>query len=262
MNLTAAGGSGAAGYVTAYACGTPLPLASNLNFAAGQIVANAAVVPVAADGSLCLHANTPTDLVVDVAGAVTDNYVADRADPAARHARGQRRVTTAAVAAGRGRRRRRRPERHRRRRSDAAGFVTVYPADVAQPPTSNVNFQRRPDRAQRRRGAPRRRRPGRSSASTPVHLVIDTFGAFLCSAAPRSLGTVRRLTRTSPALPAPLRLLRLDQLAVGTDDEPHAAGALAVGVAGGGVTGEPVQRPLAGLQLVPPPGASTVVMAA
>ena len=62
--------------MTAYACGTPLPLASNLNFDAGQIVANAAVVPVAADGSLCLHANTPTDLVVDVAGAVTDNYVA------------------------------------------------------------------------------------------------------------------------------------------------------------------------------------------
>jgi hypothetical protein len=44
VNLTAAGGSNAAGYVTAFSCGTPLPLASNLNFEAGQTVANAAVV--------------------------------------------------------------------------------------------------------------------------------------------------------------------------------------------------------------------------
>src|SRR5262249_57796555 len=40
----------------------------------------------------------------------------------------------------------------------------------------------------------------------------------------------------------------LDELAVGTDDEPYAATALAVGVAGGGVTREAVERPLAGLQ--------------
>ena len=41
----------------------------------------------------------------------------------------------------------------------------------------------------------------------------------------------------------------LDQTSERVDDEPDVARALAVGLAGGGVTGEPVQRPLAGLEL-------------
>jgi hypothetical protein len=179
VNLTAAGGSNAAGYVTAFACGTPLPLASNLNFEAGQIVANAAVVPVAADGSLCLHANVATDLVVDVAGAVTDNYVVTpptRLLDTRQHLGSQAGVTVAAtppgaagavlnVTAAGG--------------SDTAGFVTVYPADVPLPPTSNVNFRAgqivpnaavvHPDGAGQ----------VALSASTPVQLIIDAFGAFL-----------------------------------------------------------------------------------
>jgi len=179
VNLTSAGGSRAAGYVTAFACGTPLPLASNLNFEAGQIVANAAVVPVAADGSLCLHANVASDPVVDVAGAVTDNYVVmppTRLLDTRPQLGSQAGVTVAAtmpgaagavlnVTAAGG--------------SDAAGFVTVYPADVPLPPTSNVNFRAgqivpnaavvHPDGAGQ----------VALSASTPVQLVIDAFGAFL-----------------------------------------------------------------------------------
>ena len=141
VNLTVAGGSGAAGFVTAYACGSPLPLASNLNFGAGDVVANAAVVPVAADGSLCLHASTPTNLVVDVAGAVTPTTWPSRRPGCSTPRQGGAPVTTADIAAtapgaagailnvtaagG----------------STADGYVTVYPGGVPQPPTSNVNFR-------------------------------------------------------------------------------------------------------------------------
>lgn len=58
----------AGGFVTAWPCGTPLPLASTVNYAAGQTVANLATVAVGADGRLCLHSSAPTHVVVDVGG--------------------------------------------------------------------------------------------------------------------------------------------------------------------------------------------------
>ncbi len=179
VNLTAAGGSGAPGFVTAYACGSAAPLASNLNFAAGQIVANAAVVPVAADGSLCLHANTPTDLIVDVAGAVTDNFVAIGPNRLLDTRSGTGATTSVAVEAG--------PSGAAGAvlnvtaagGSAVAGYATVHPADVGQPATSNLNFSAgqivpnavvvHPDPA----GLVQ------LSASTPVQFVVDTFGYFL-----------------------------------------------------------------------------------
>jgi len=68
LNVTAAGGSLAPGYVTVHAADVPTPATSNLNFAAGQIVPNAAVVRPDAAGRIHLAASTPVHLVVDVAG--------------------------------------------------------------------------------------------------------------------------------------------------------------------------------------------------
>jgi hypothetical protein len=56
-----------AGFVTVYPCGV-LPLASNVNFAAGQTVANAVIAPVSAAGEVCLFTNVPTHLLADVNG--------------------------------------------------------------------------------------------------------------------------------------------------------------------------------------------------
>lgn len=61
-------GSTAEGYLTAYPCGTAPPLVSNVNFTAGETVAGAAFVPVGADGTVCLFANVPVDVIVDVTG--------------------------------------------------------------------------------------------------------------------------------------------------------------------------------------------------
>jgi hypothetical protein len=56
-------------YLTVYPGGTAAPLASNLNFAAGQTVANLVTVPIGGDGTVRFfnHAGT-TDVVVDLEG--------------------------------------------------------------------------------------------------------------------------------------------------------------------------------------------------
>ena len=67
FNVTVTGPT-ADGFVTVYPCGIPTPLASNLNFEPGQTVANAVVVKVGSDGTVCLFNSKPTHLVVDVNG--------------------------------------------------------------------------------------------------------------------------------------------------------------------------------------------------
>jgi glucose/arabinose dehydrogenase len=56
-----------AGFVTVYPCGI-IPLASNLNYVAGQTVANATIVKLGPGGTVCLFNSEATDLVVDVNG--------------------------------------------------------------------------------------------------------------------------------------------------------------------------------------------------
>jgi hypothetical protein len=58
----------APGYLTVYPCGAEPPLASNLNFVAGQTVANAVMTKVGFDGSVCVFNSAGTHVVVDVAG--------------------------------------------------------------------------------------------------------------------------------------------------------------------------------------------------
>lgn len=70
VNLTATEGA-APGFAAAFPCGVGVPLVSNLNFGRNQNVANAAVVKLAPDGTMCLTANQAVHAVVDVAGYVT-----------------------------------------------------------------------------------------------------------------------------------------------------------------------------------------------
>jgi hypothetical protein len=79
-NLTATRSS-ASGFVTAYPCGAGRPLASNLNFTPGANVANMAVLRLAADGKLCIVANTAVDVIVDVTGYLTDDSVITSVQP-------------------------------------------------------------------------------------------------------------------------------------------------------------------------------------
>jgi hypothetical protein len=78
INLTATN-TAAPGYVRVYPCGEELDV-SNVNYAAGQTVANLASVKVAAGGDVCFRSYAQTDIVVDLAGwysaAGTASYVA------------------------------------------------------------------------------------------------------------------------------------------------------------------------------------------
>jgi hypothetical protein len=66
LNLTVTDPA-AAGYVRAYPCGDEQEV-SNVNYVAGQTVANLAAVKVAAGGDVCFRSYAPTQLVVDLAG--------------------------------------------------------------------------------------------------------------------------------------------------------------------------------------------------
>lgn len=72
LNVTVADTKGT-GFLTVYPCGQR-PLASNLNFTAGQVVANAVIVAASADHAVCFYANAPTDLIVDINGTFVAQY--------------------------------------------------------------------------------------------------------------------------------------------------------------------------------------------
>jgi hypothetical protein len=58
------------GFVSVFPCGEPVPNASNLNYAAGEVVANAVVAKVGAGGRVCVFTFAATHLAVDVNGYV------------------------------------------------------------------------------------------------------------------------------------------------------------------------------------------------
>jgi arylsulfatase A-like enzyme len=159
LNVTAVGPE-TAGYVTAYPCGTDRPTASNLNYVAGQTVPNAVVARLSPDGTVCLFTSATVHLIVDVAGYfVGSSVVAPLAAPArlldsrgdgttidgqfAGFGRRGPGTTTQLTVAGRA-----------SVPTDASavvlnvtvdrplqpGFVTVFPAGVARPNASNLNY--------------------------------------------------------------------------------------------------------------------------
>ena len=67
MNVTAVGAD-AAGFLTAYPCGTTPPDTSTVNFARGEDRPNNAIVAVAPGGLVCVFSSATADVLVDVTG--------------------------------------------------------------------------------------------------------------------------------------------------------------------------------------------------
>ncbi len=67
LNVTAVQPS-ARGFLTVYACGDPLPNASNLNFLRGDVIPNMVLVSVGTGGKVCVFSSAATDLIVDISG--------------------------------------------------------------------------------------------------------------------------------------------------------------------------------------------------
>jgi hypothetical protein len=64
----------AAGHFTAFPCAAGLPESSNLNYAAGGVVANAAVISPDAGGRICVATHASAHMVVDLLGEVGDVF--------------------------------------------------------------------------------------------------------------------------------------------------------------------------------------------
>ena len=67
LNVTAVGPV-AAGFLTVFPCGSSRPIASSVNYAAGDVVPNAVLAKVGAGGKVCIYTLQSTDVIVDVTG--------------------------------------------------------------------------------------------------------------------------------------------------------------------------------------------------
>jgi glucose/arabinose dehydrogenase len=146
-NVTVTEPSGA-GYLTVFPCAQGAPLASNVNFSAGQTVSNLVMVGLDVHRQLCATTNATLHLVVDVSGWVTKIGGAPvqvtpfrtldtrttvplaagqtvRLDASAMGAPSGATALIANITAV---------------DTAAAGYVTVVPCEAGTPPVSNVNF--------------------------------------------------------------------------------------------------------------------------
>jgi 5'-nucleotidase/UDP-sugar diphosphatase len=76
LNLTSTGSAGP-GYLIMWPCDADKPVASTVNYVDFRAIANSIVVPVAADGTICIESGVAaTDVVADVTGAyaATDDF--------------------------------------------------------------------------------------------------------------------------------------------------------------------------------------------
>ena len=70
VNVTVTGPD-AAGHLTLYPAGVPVPLASTINYRAGQTRANNAIIPLGAGNAIAVFSGQPagsTHLIIDVVG--------------------------------------------------------------------------------------------------------------------------------------------------------------------------------------------------
>lgn len=138
----------AAGYVTLFPCGSPMPEASNLNFVAGQTVPNTVLTRAASRSSVCVYTSAATHLIVDVAGHAPAGSALQPVTPwRALDTRSSGRVAA-------GVERQVRVDRARSVPADSAavlvnvtavnpstgGYLSVYPCGRGRPEASSVNF--------------------------------------------------------------------------------------------------------------------------
>lgn len=142
VNVTAAGPA-AAGYLTVWPCGAARPLASSVNFLAGQARgAQATTLLRQPDRSLCVFSNVATDIVVDLQGVFVptgalrftpitpdrklDTRITGRASTIAIQAPVGADAVAATLTVTEG---------------GTPGFLTAYPCSSSPPLVSNVNWQ-------------------------------------------------------------------------------------------------------------------------
>ena len=218
-----------AGFFTVWPCGAPMPVASNVNFTRGSVVANGVVTSLGAGGSVCLYSDQQSDVLVDVlgwfgggaqppfTGAVPSRLVDTRnaiggpagvVTPAAPKSVPVRGVTVnvngvaqqvpadaSAVALN-----------VTLVEARAAGFATVWPCGSPMPEASNVNFGRGGTAANGVIAPIGADGSVCIFTSADSHLIVDISGWFTGGATPAFTGNIpRRLVDTRNNIgPAPI----------------------------------------------------------
>ncbi|MBP9114483.1 MAG: hypothetical protein KBF88_16830 [Polyangiaceae bacterium] len=173
------------GYLTVYPCSAGLPLASTLNFSAGQVIPNRTTVAVDAAGELCVFSSASTDVILDVTGSYgasgTLRYTPS--DPVRLYdSRSVGKVgggpfeLTTGLATGDVA-----SLNVTVTQPDGPGFLTAYPCGGAIPNASNLNFaagQTVPNSVNVRVGTASR---VCFFSSVSTHLIVDYQGGFTAS---------------------------------------------------------------------------------
>jgi SpoIID/LytB domain protein len=214
-NITVVGGA-AAGFATVFPCDQGRPASSNVNIRPSLAVANLATVAIDRAGDICAFLDASADLLVDVLGwaGPTGSGGARLALKPARRVADTRNTSMLktdvplAVAI---------PADLRlgnsvllnvtATQSGGAGFVTVYPCDAPQPPTSNLNMVVGRDIANQVVAPVGADGNVCFASSQPTHLVVDLVGALtdrpgegasLVVSAPERIFDSRSLVRLAP----------------------------------------------------------------
>jgi hypothetical protein len=218
LNVTAVD-TAAAGYATIWPCGQPRPNASNLNFAANDIVPNAVVVRPGTGGKVCFVASADADLLVDASGwfgpgdggnwltepqrvlSTRDGFGAVKAPIPAGGVQSlafpafSANVTAAVINVT-------------VTNTKAAGYLTVFPCGSAMPDTSTLNFGAGDTVANLAIV-----RPGTGAAicffaSATTDVIVDLTGSLTTGYSP--LTQPQRLLDTRRAIGAPKAKLAAD----------------------------------------------------
>ena len=186
LNVTATGAS-APGYITVWPCDQPKPYTSNLNYLPYQDIPNAVIATVDSQGLVCFASSSPVFLIADISGwfaqgsnlnvitpqrlfdtrptqriSTTSIYILDLSATSPVSTGAATAVVLNVTAAG----------------ATGAGFATVWPCDLPQPPTSNLNFDANEDIPNLVITKVSATNTVCFSASAPVHLLADLMGWF------------------------------------------------------------------------------------
>ncbi len=80
LNVTTTGATGR-GFITIHPCDTRRPNSANLNYEAGQIIANAVIAKLDGDGKTCIYTSTTANVIVDATGSLPDGAFDPLASP-------------------------------------------------------------------------------------------------------------------------------------------------------------------------------------
>ncbi len=206
----------APGFLTVYPCGAPPPLASNVNYVAGQNVPNLVIARLGADGKVCIYSLASAHVVADVSGWFPAGHAYQSLSPVrlvdTRTGLGAPEgkvpaggtLTVAVSGNGIGADAAAVVLNVTATEPEGAGYLTVYPCGGDPPLASNLNYDRGQNVPNLVTAAVGPDGTVCIFSLTATHVVVDANGWFPDASAYRAVSPVRLLdTRDGTGASAP-----------------------------------------------------------